>query len=146
VPQKFLALDPGGTTGYAVFNEEGNCIDMGEVFTKEELRELLNDTKPTTVICEDWKTKKDVRLGGDPLETVRIIGRVEEWCDTQTPKVRVVLQLNTVKGIAYKMAGAVKPKNKKLEHRMDAYVHGVYFLERSGVRYPQQAAAGNDRG
>jgi hypothetical protein len=139
---KYLALDPGGTTGYAVFNEHGDSIDIGEVFTKEELRDLLNDVKPTIVICEDWKTKKDVHLGGDPLETIRIIGRVEEWCYNNDCK--FVLQLNTVKGIAYKMAGMSKTKTKSLSHRLDAYAHGVFYLERHGIRYPQQAASGSD--
>lgn len=141
---KYLALDPGKTTGYAVFNWSGDSIDMGEVFSQEELRTLLNDVKPTTIICEDWKTRADIRLGGDPLETIRIIGRVEEWAFTNN--CIFVLQPNTIKPIAYKMAGMSKTKTKSLSHRLDAYVHGVYWLERHDIRYAQQAGAGKDNG
>lgn len=136
---KYLALDPGGTTGYAVFNETGDLEGIGEVFNRDELRDLLNDTKPTLVICEDWKTNPNISFGNNRMETVRIIGQIEEWCSTHNTI--IVLQPNTIKSIGYRWAGKSKSKNKALSHRLDAYVHGVYYLQKNGIRRPQQGAA-----
>jgi len=133
---KYLALDPGGTTGYASFNEDGNLEDMGEVFDRDSLRELLGNTGPSLVICEDWKTNPHIRFGNDKMETVRVIGQIEEWCSVNN--VSLVLQPNTIKPIAYRWAGKKQSRNKALSHRLDAYVHGVYYLQRNGIRKPQQ--------
>lgn len=132
----YLALDPGHTTGYAVFDDNGNGVENAEVFDRKGVYDLLDRVKPDVIIMEDWITKQGVALGGDKLETVRVIGAVEYWAYSHGAT--VVLQPNTVKSIAYRWAGISKPKTKALEHKADAYVHGVYYLQKAGIRYPQQ--------
>ncbi len=132
----YLALDPGETTGFAYFNSEGDSVEIGEVFSDEELDALLDRLSPTVVVVEDWVTNPHVHMGGNKQLTARTIGSVESW--TRRHNAKIVLQPNTIKSIGYLWAGIPKPKNKALSHRSDAYVHGIYYLQREGIRYPQQ--------
>lgn len=135
----YLALDPGETTGFAIFDEKGNSLEIGEVFSDAELDDLLDRLSPTVVIVEDWVQSPYITMGGNKQLTARTIGSVESWCRRHSAK--VVLQPNTIKSIGYKWAGLPKPKVKSLSHRSDAYVHGVYYLQKNGIRYPQQGRA-----
>lgn len=136
----YLALDPGHTTGWATFDVSGNSTGLGDVSGRQGLYDLLAEHADVdTVIVEDWRTNPDVRLGGDPLATVRYIGVVEYWAHING--ITLVEQPNTVKSIAYLWAGIKKPKAKAMTHQADAYVHGVYYLQKNGVRRPQQGAA-----
>lgn len=136
---KYISLDPGDTTGWASFDEKGNSIEYGEVKGRPAITELLSEQHPEVVICEDWITRGHTTFGGDKMNTVRAIGRIEEWCETNNAK--LVMQPNTVKPIAYMWAGMKKPKNHAISHGPDAYVHGVYYLQKNGIRKPQQGRA-----
>lgn len=138
----YLALDPGHSTGWATFDEKGNAIKYGTVKGRGPVYDLLKDVNPDHIIMEDWITKQGINLGGDKLETVRIIGAVEFYAYIK--KIQITLQPNSVKGIAYRWAGIAKPKNHSMSHETDAYVHGVYFLQKAGIRRPQQGAAVNE--
>lgn len=135
----YLALDPGHATGWAKFGEDGNGKGIGTCKTREEVYKLLTDTKPDVIIMEDWISKGGVSFGGDKMETIRVIGAVEFYAYLRG--IPIHLQPNTIKSIAYMWAGIKKPKNHALSHETDAYCHGVYFLQRAGVRRPQQGAA-----
>lgn len=137
----YLALDPGGSTGWATFTEDGHGITMGTCKTREKVYDLLKDTNPSFIIIEDWITRKDVHLGGDRLEVVRVIGAVEFYAYIK--RIPIVHQPNTIKPIGYKWAGLSKAGSKKDSHERDAYVHGVYFLQKRGLRKLQQGIRGD---
>lgn len=133
----YLALDPGKTTGWASFDKEGNGVRFGQV-QKEELYELLNETQAKVLIVEDfelfpWKSKD---MPFDQLIAVRVIGAIDYWAWEN--KATVVLQKPNIKTIGYMWSGMEKPKNHKMSHGPDAYVHGVYYLQKNGIRKPQQ--------
>lgn len=136
---KYLALDPGHSTGWATFKENGDADRMGTATSREAVYTLLKDESPDLIIMEDWITKQGVALGGDKLETVRVIGAVEFYAYLRN--IQIILQPNNIKSIAYRWAGMVPPKRKSLTHEADAYVHGVYYLQKIGIRRPQQGAA-----
>ena len=135
----YLALDPGGSTGWATFTEDGHGITMGTCKTREAVYDLLRATAPQVIIMEDWITRQNAQLGGDKLEVVRVIGAVEYFAYLTGS--RIILQPNTVKPIAYRWAGLTKAGSKKDSHERDAYCHGVYYLQRNGIRRPQQGRA-----
>ena len=134
----YLALDPGETTGFAAFDAKGDSTEIGEVFSDAELDDLLDRLSPTVVIVEDWIQNPHAHMGGNKQLTARTIGSVESWARRHNAK--VVLQPNTIKSIGYMWAGISKAKAKSMSHRADAYVHGVYYLQRQGIRHPQQAS------
>ena len=138
----YLALDPGKITGWATFDKEGNAQDYGQV-TKEELYALLVEKRPKLLIVEDfelfpWKSKD---MPFDTLVAVRVIGAIDFYA--WDAGISVILQKPSIKTTGYMWAGIQKPKNHAVSHGPDAYVHGVYYLQKNGVRKPQQGRATN---
>jgi len=137
---KYLALDPGNATGWATFAADGSAVGFGTWHGKKEVYNgLLPDLK--AVIIENFKLYpwKSMEQAWSQLDTVRIIGAVEHYCYLN--ELELVFQDPSVKAIAYKWAGMTPPKNHKLSHETDAYVHGVYYLQKAGIRTPQQGRA-----
>lgn len=140
---RFLALDPGGTTGWATFSDKGEAVGYGQVGGKDTFYDWLDNVSSLlplldTVICEDFKLFpwKSNQQAWSQLATVRIIGAIELYC--QMRNITLVLQEPNIKGIGYKWAGLTPPRNHNISHEMDAYVHGVYYLQKAGLRQPQQ--------
>jgi hypothetical protein len=155
--ERYLSLDPGVSTGYATFKADGNVIRTGTLRKgKEELYPFLrllalskiedfqNYLESTSVnpqldiIVENYRLYpwKSMSQSWSSLETVRFIGAIDFWATLHEYPVH--LQDPQVKGIAYKWAGLTVPKNHDMSHETDAFVHGVYFLQKNGIRKPQQ--------
>jgi hypothetical protein len=145
-PVAYLAIDPGEKfNGWATFRDTGDLITMGTIIGIDELTDWLEAFAVEWlkgVIVEDYRVGiSKGRYGatqhkGARVETVKTIGRIESWAYRNS--VPLVLQPNNIKAVAYMWAGITVPKNKNLSHETDAYVHGVYWLQRNGIRRPQQ--------
>ena len=144
---EYLALDPGESTGYAMFKSDGDVEDFGTLKGRPALYEFLEHIVPSTVkvvVIEDytlypWKGKEQ---SWSKLDTVRYIGAIEFWAHKRLTQ--VVFQPPNIKSIAYMWAGIKVPKNHDHSHQTDAYVHGVYYLQKQGIRKPQQARRDNE--
>ncbi|HET7713499.1 MAG TPA: hypothetical protein VFK94_03950 [Patescibacteria group bacterium] len=144
----YLSIDPGEKyNGWATFDCNGDLITMGTVYGINEMTDFLEQF-PTDalrqVIVEDYRIGVvkgkygAAHQQGSRALTIKTIGMIESW--TYRKKLApIVLQANSIKPTGYMWAGITVPKNKDLSHETDAYVHGVYFLQKSGVRRPQQA-------
>lgn len=144
--ERYLSIDPGISTGYATFRANGDLIRTGTLREgKEELYPFLNfialNIKTLDVVVENYRLYpwKSMSQSWSSLETVRFIGAIDFWATKN--KFPVHLQDPAVKGIAYKWAGLKVPKNHDMSHETDAFVHGVYFLQKAGIRKPQQGRA-----
>lgn len=138
---KYLAIDPGESTGWATFKEDGNLGQMGTLRGREPVYEKLSELAPSVIIMENYKLYPWLakEQSWSPFETVRIIGAVEYYAYLHNAQ--VILQDPSIKSIGYLWAGIKKPKNHALSHESDAYVHGVYYLQKQGIRKPQQGRA-----
>lgn len=140
---KYLSLDPGESTGWATFRKNGSLVEFGTIRGKEALYHFLEavSINISTIILEDYHLfpHKSNAQAWSSLNTVRYIGAVDYWAETTGR--RVVLQDPSVKAMAYKWAGIEIPKRKSDTHETDAYVHGVYYLQKLGIRKPQQGKA-----
>lgn len=132
-PKVLLALDPGETTGWAVFSE-GHLVEEGQADTKTEMcggiYHLLEAVQPTQIICEDYRVyaHKTDSHAWNALHTPQLIGATKMWC--------FINEVN----IAFQMAATAKPfctpqKLKEwgfwkegMRHADDAIKHGAYFL------------------
>lgn len=132
---KYLAIDPGDTTGWAHFDENGKLVAYGQVkeaeFNKWLLKELT-DNELTAVITEDyinhgWQQQKRWSKN----KTSKKIGGIEALCSAYS--VPVHLQRNTCKPIGYKWAGLSAPSNHSISHQFDAVAHGTYWLTQNGI-------------
>jgi len=140
---KYLSLDPGNSTGWATFRENGSAIEFGTVKGKVNFYDLLSNMQTsepewTHIICENYKLYpwKSTEQAWSQLDTVRIIGALEMFAHDHL--LDLTFQDPSVKTIAYKWAGLAVPKQKAQTHETDAYVHGIYYLQKAGIRTPQQ--------
>ena len=136
-PQTLLCLDPGFTTGVAVFKdgvlaswEQITTIVDGEGVKWFNLYDLFDRIEPTQVVCEDYRiyAHKLEQHTFSGVDTLRLIGGIDSLCF-----------LNRIP-IAYQMATAAKGfcTDKKLQdwnywqkgmkHSRDAIRHGCYYL------------------
>lgn len=132
-PARLLAIDPGETIGWSVF-ENGELTKEGQIRSKdspaEEVLKLFRTTQPTQVVCEDYKIyaeKANVHIG-KTLFTPRMIGMIELYC-----------YMNGIP-IDYQMAHQAKcwVTDDKLKswgfyiaahkHSRDSIRHGTYWL------------------
>lgn len=139
---KWLCLDPGKTTGVAAFEgESGDLKKIDQLRGDEAVYNYLAEYDPDVVICEDftlkpWKAKD---MAFNTMDTVRLIGAIQYWCWLNAKQ--FVLQDPSIKPIGYRWAGIPAAKSHANSHERDAYVHGVYYLQKLGIRKPQQGAA-----
>lgn len=138
-PERLLAIDPGKTTGWALF-VNGELCDCGEIRNSsvKELEVLFNKVKPTVVVCEDYKVyawKAAAHTWSD-LPVSKLIGTIETLCYLRNA------QFTTQMAITGKMFCT----NKRLEewnihvkggHAEDAIRHGCYYLLFSNARVPK---------
>jgi hypothetical protein len=133
---QYLAIDPGGTTGWATLNELGDVTAMGQVKQKDFVEfftdKLTSELKH--VIVEDyrnyaWKQQKKWSRN----DTSKLIGQIEMLCSMRG--VPITLQPATCKNSGYLWAGLHKaPANHSISHQYDAVAHGVYWTQVNGIR------------
>lgn len=133
-PERMLVLDPGETTGWAVF-EHGRLTAWGQIKTMEEgwdaIHELFADVQPTHVLYENYRIYKHKleRHSFSDVYTLRLIGVIEYLCDVTYGVPRVHQMAQQAKGFVKDQRlrewGYFKPG---MRHARDAIRHGCYYL------------------
>jgi hypothetical protein len=133
-PKRLLALDPGHTTGWAVF-EHGKLTACGQSETEQkgwaEIDRLFNDIDPTMVIYENYRVyqHKLARHSNSEVYTLRLVGVIEYLCDVKHRIPRYNQMASQAKGFVtdekLKHWGFYRVG---LRHARDAIRHGCYFL------------------
>lgn len=135
IDKKVLALDPGETTGAAVF--KGPKLEvtyqlrgLTTVDRALAIEGLMAEHEPEAVIVERYRVyrHKAQSHAGSDLPTVRLIGAIELLCHQhgltlywQTPSdAKGFITDDRLKTWKYYRAGC--------PHAMDAVRHGLYFL------------------
>ena len=140
LPPAFLAaFDPGEGTGFALLAEDGATLDTGITRTREELYDLLSRLpRVEKVVMEDYSLyqHKALAQSGSKLETVRVIGVIEEWAHRH--KAELILQPASILPIA-KLWSGIKPKGAHRDnHHVSALLHGFYYLQKNGYIKPKR--------
>lgn len=134
IPERLLALDPGHTTGWSVF-EKGELTAWGQAATMDrgwgEINQLFHDIQPTALIYENYRIyeHKLARHANSEVYTIRLIGVIEFLCDVTFGIPRYNQMAQQAKGFVtdekLKKWGMYKPGQK---HARDSIRHGCYFL------------------
>ncbi len=128
--QRLLALDPGGTTGWAVFS--GTVLeDVGQ--SKLDglgLQGLVTRTRPQVLVLENYRIYRQKAMShvGSEVLPARLIGALELIAETR--HIPLHLQMagpvkDFVTDAKLRAWGLYRPG---LEHGRDAIRHGCYFL------------------
>jgi hypothetical protein len=134
----YIALDPGETTGWAKFDENGEVIKIGQFRQQDQNRWLADNITDTVkgVIVEDYMNyghKQQKKWSRN--QTSKNIGAIGLLCSMRN--VPCYLQPANIKSIGYKWSGlGAAPSNHNISHQYDAVAHGVYFLTTRGIRNP----------
>ena len=133
----YLAFDPGKTTGWCLFDEHGQEIDFGQCEGDEQLIAFLESVSPPEiVICEDFKLFGHLakQQTGSKFEASQVIGIIKYFCNKW--QVPLKLQPSSILPIAQLWSG-VKVEGKgghEQSHWKSAFNHGVYYLQKEGIR------------
>lgn len=133
-PKRLLCLDPGHTTGWAVF-EDGKLTACGQALTEKEgwgcISQLFRDIQPTMVIYENYRVyaHKLERHSNSEVYTLRLVGVIEFLADD-------VYKIPYYNQMAHQAKGFMTDEKLKIwnlyqigkKHARDAIRHGAYFL------------------
>ncbi len=143
-----LAVDPGKTSGIALFTGEGKPMWMEQARNPQELHKFLQGIErewgsvPSIVVIESYMvlpTQHSMKANvGSKLETVQAIGIVKSFCMTWDAK--VVEQPPSIKKISQMWTKIKVPSNHADSHQFDALLHGYYYLIKEGGLSPLDVA------
>lgn len=155
IPRRLLCLDPGETTGWALF-VDGKLTEWGQADTFHKdtkcinwaaCMKLMEEQDPTTVICENYRVyeHKLDRHSYSEVPTLRIIGGFELLCfqglpkwesDDPTPGDLIWTSIPIFYQMASQAKGFITDEKLKawglwkegMKHSRDAIRHGLYYL------------------
>lgn len=130
-----LVVDPGDTTGYAVFEEDGEFVDKGQADFDKFLDFLMASTF-TRIVVEDYRLRKgkQAQQTGSRFQAVQVIGALKYLARQEHIGIELVnVQAKTL-GSMY--SGVKPPSDHKKSHEVDAYNIGIYWLVANDIIYP----------
>jgi hypothetical protein len=124
-----IAFDPGDTTGFAIFSDEGVCVQIGQIPFRdmpEWLQSLMGEY--STIVVEDYRIQshKAKQQSGSTVKAAQVIGMLKLFASEIRAK--VVMQRANIKSIALKWSQIKLPSDHAQTHQYDAYLHGIYYL------------------
>jgi hypothetical protein len=148
-PELLLAVDPGKSTGWAVF-KHGLVYEMGIARSVDEFDDWLHKFEkeygiPDTVVIEDFTLfrNKAIEQSGSRMEASQVIGITKSFGRRHEAKVQ--LQPAAILPMAVIYTKAKLPGNHKNSHHISAYNHGFYYLVKNHFVYPVGAEVKNDQ-
>lgn len=140
----YIFIDPGKNTGWAIFDDNGNEVDIFTTrsFEKtcEKIGELIkHNSNLQRVLPEEFKLYPDKATAQiwSPFETVQVIGAIRFRCWECQVDYETVPAKNYPMGFRY-MGMEVPNHRNPLHDQLVAMAHGVFWLQNKGIRIPRQ--------
>jgi hypothetical protein len=140
-----ISVDPGDTTGLAVWHSDGTFVHETQLGLDELITwcdELY--TPVSTIVIEDYRLygHKAQQQTGSRFKAVQAIGVLKALAKRNRSK--VVLQKPDVLAVAALHSGRKRPSNHKISHSVDAYNHGFYWFVSQNILKPVLQQPGNE--
>ncbi len=123
-----LAVDPGDTSGFALFAADGSLINKWQSNFDNSLEFLSPLTNLKTVVVEDYRLRagKQTQQTGSRFQAVQMIGALKYHAKLHG----MAFELASVqaKTLGAMFSGVKPPSNHKESHEVDAYNIGIYWL------------------
>lgn len=128
LPYRLIALDPGKTTGFAIFEDDKPC-NFGTMTTKEYF-DFIATAEADYFVVEDYVIRTQ-KFGGfdhnfDKGIALQLIGAAK--LRAYQLGATINLQPPSLKPGAYAQMGAQYQKGKRDMHHMDALAHGQWYI------------------
>lgn len=127
---KVLAVDPGGTTGYAIFYVNGDVIkmiDCGQIKGYSGLDRFVSIARPSVLVIEEFRVRINAAVIGATLETIEVVGVAkylaglyEAMVVLQQPSQKTFFNDERLKALGLYQVGQ--------QHARDAIRHALYYL------------------
>ena len=140
-PGLLLAIDPGKTTGWALFRD-GVVANLGQVEGVDEftlwLEDLIKEYGPINVIVVEafvlFRGKAQQQIGSE-FEVVQVIGICQSWALRNN--VELVKQPSDILTVAQIWSKMKMPKDHSKSHYVAAYNHAFHYLVTNNMRLPE---------
>jgi hypothetical protein len=123
-----LAVDPGDTSGFALFAADGSYINKWQAKFEESLDLLTPLINIKHVVVEDYRLRKgkQAQQTGSRFQAVQMIGALKYHAKLHG----IAFELASVqaKTLGAMFSGVKPPSNHKESHKVDAYNIGIYWL------------------
>ena len=132
-----VSIDPGKTSGYALWTSEGEILKSGQLKGENEFFQFLFDNPCSAYVIEGFKLYPHMaeKQLWSAFETVEMIGAVKIMAYRR--EAECVVQPANIKPMFYKLSGVPVQKDHSKSHRFDAIVHGYkYFYDRKILKGP----------
>lgn len=130
-----LVVDPGDTTGYALFTDEGELKEKGQA-NLDGFMHFITNNSFDRIVVEDYRLRagKQAQQTGSRFQAVQVIGILKyvAWLE-EMPFELATVQAKTL-GSMY--SGVKPPSDHKKSHEIDAYNIGIYWLVDNNIIEP----------
>lgn len=139
----YVSWDPGDTTGACCWNDKAEPVKMGPHMEfkgdkeRDDFLDTLEGEPIKKFIIEEYRVygSKIVANVGSKVYTAQVIGDLKSWARRRN--VQVVEQRSDIKEIGCKWAQVPYKKNSHMPDWRSAYIHGYYYLHKSGLIRPK---------
>lgn len=134
-----LSVDPGDTTGWVLWTDDGIELSKGQLLAQEFIDRLAeNYWQFNTVVFEDFILYRGRAAAqtGSRFKASQVIGALKMSAKMQ--KATVVMQPAQSKSFGYKFARLTTAGNHAQSHWRDAYAHGYFYFVKQGILKTQQ--------
>lgn len=131
----YLSIDPGKTTGWARFDEQGEPIAFGKITGPDKFLDWLEDQSDVSVyIIEEYRnrpgTKVNVWSTGPTQQHIGAIKRI-----AHKRNITIHMQEASQLSIGLRFIGMHRQyKGKHVPDDVSALAHGTYFLRKAGIQ------------
>lgn len=131
-----LVVDPGDTSGLALFTDSGNLIEKSQHDFASFLQEVSAFTTLSTIVVEDYRLRagKQAQQTGSRFQAVQVIGMLKYHAFLWNVKFELADVQAKVLGAMY--SGVKPPSDHKKSHEVDAYNIGIYYLVKEKIIDP----------
>src|SRR6266496_4107812 len=125
----YIAIDPGDTTGWATFNEQGELIDFQEIKGHDNFLDWLEQQNARVYIVESYRVRTSGHINSfSTVPTLQLIGAIKRVAKKKGIKI-VMQEVSPALSIGLRFIGMHSIyKGKHVPDRISALAHGTYYL------------------
>lgn len=140
---KYLAIDPGDSTGWASFDEKGNLTGFDKIKGHDEFLDFLEKLEPRLIILENYKIRPTVGHNFSDVPTLQLIGAIKRFAHKKGTPIVEQTPNNMYIGLRYigfyeKYAKHRSKTGKMVQphvpDNVSAWAHGEYYLVKNGIK------------